>query len=706
MPQYQGVWNLAQQAQALTSQRWVTDPLFRNTTLLLQADNAAGGAQNNTFLDSSSNAFAITRNGGNPGMTQGSFSPFSATGWSNFCQTAGTDYINCGSQAAYAFGTGKYTIEFFVYPTAAGGSDAVFASIETVSTGWYISRNLNAGVALNARGTGAVITTNSYQIPLNQWTHVVITRNSTAANDTRIFVNGVLAVAGTDANNWSATGNLFLMNTGVAGYNAAGYISNVRLIKGSIPTSYQTASTTSGTVVFIPPSAALTTTSQGATSTDVSLLTCQSNRFADNSGTPKTITLVGTPYVQAFSPFAPQYQYTPTITGSSGYFDGTGDYLSAAANAAFNFSTGNFTVEFWYYPLSISSSRTILDINYATAPNCTVQPNGGTMIFYYNGSSTITASQSDVVGTWSHYAIVRNGTTITMYRNGVSVGSATYSGNVGSSSVLCKISSDSFPMQGYLANFRIVKGVAVYTGAFSAPIALLSTSGSASASAYSSTTNVNTTFDASSCSLLLNFTNAGILDGTMKNNLETVGNAQVSTSVVKYGSGSIFLDGTGDWLSMPMSGAFSIPANSPFTVEGWFYLTAAQANYRMLFSDNATAPTYFTVTSTGLEAQFGGVPGTIASCSFNFVTGTWYHIALVRNDANRISIYVNGVAQTITNPTQSAAFLYQGTTLWVGRFGTATTYEYNGYMDDLRVTKGIARYTRNFTPPQVALPRQ
>ncbi len=281
---------------------------------MLLPGNGTNGAQNNTFLDSSSNNFTITRNGN---TTQGTLSPFSQTGWSNFCGTAGTDYINGGSQTAYTFGTGKYTIEFFVYPTTAGSTDTVFASIESLNTGWYISRNLNAGVALNARAVGAVVSTNSYQIPLHQWTHVVITRNSTATNDTRIFINGVLAVAGTDANNWSGTGSLLLMNAGATGYNAAGYISNVRLIKGSIPTSYQTTSTTAGTTVFTSPSAALTTTSQGATSTDVSLLTCQSNRFVDNSGTPKTITLNGAPSVQAFSPFAPTAAYSASTNGGS-----------------------------------------------------------------------------------------------------------------------------------------------------------------------------------------------------------------------------------------------------------------------------------------------------------------------------------------------------------------------------------------------------
>jgi hypothetical protein len=60
MPQYQGVWTLEQQAQALTNQQWVTDPNFKNTTLLLQADGTGSGSQNQTFLDGSTNNFFIT----------------------------------------------------------------------------------------------------------------------------------------------------------------------------------------------------------------------------------------------------------------------------------------------------------------------------------------------------------------------------------------------------------------------------------------------------------------------------------------------------------------------------------------------------------------------------------------------------------------------------------------------------------------------
>ena len=114
--QYQGVWSLQSAAQLQSTQRWVTDPLFENTTLLLQANDAANGAQNNTFLDSSSNAFAITRNGN---TTQGSFTPFSLQpgAWSAYL----TSVYGSSTFTSRTLFNGNSTIELWVYPNALSG---------------------------------------------------------------------------------------------------------------------------------------------------------------------------------------------------------------------------------------------------------------------------------------------------------------------------------------------------------------------------------------------------------------------------------------------------------------------------------------------------------------------------------------------------------------------------------------------------------
>jgi hypothetical protein len=167
----------------------------------------------------------------------------------------------------------------------------------------------------------------------------------------------------------------------------------------------------------------------------------------------------------------------------------------------------------------------------------------------------------------------------------------------------------------------------------------------------------------------------------------------------------MLFDGTGDYLFVPRW--TGINANENFTAEVWIYLTAAPANYRMMISDsNGNASKYWTLNASGMEAQFGTIASTSAVCAFTFAQNTWYHLALVRNNGV-VSMYVNGVAQTVTYPNQTASYLDQNSILQVGRWlGATTTYEFFGYMDDLRITKGVARYTANFIPPLVALPRQ
>jgi hypothetical protein len=112
-------------------------------------------------------------------------------------------------------------------------------------------------------------------------------------------------------------------------------------------------------------------------------------------------------------------------------------------------------------------------------------------------------------------------------------------------------------MNGYISDIRVVKGTAVYTTTFTPPTAPLN-----------AITNT---------SYLLKFTNAGIYDHAMLNDLETVGNAQVSTSVVKYGTGSMYFDGAGDYLSRPASSLYAL-GTGDFTIEAWVYANTTITN--------------------------------------------------------------------------------------------------------------------------------
>ena len=663
------------------------DPYFNQTTLLLHGDGT-NGAQNNTFLDSSTNNFAITRNGN---TTQGTFSPFSqAAGyWGNYFDGTG-DYLRLASNAAFTVGTGDLTIEAWVYITSFGGGAT--AGYNGIISGRLLTTEYpGLGLVLDNYKFSFTIFNNSaalidsVQAPTNQWVHVVGVRSGTNA---ALFVNGVRKASSTNSEN--GTSSVMIIGRfydATDDYYFNGYISNARLVKG--------------TAVYDPTQTTLTVPTTPLTAiTNTSLLTCQSNRFVDNSTNNFTLTANGNVAVQPFSPFAPTAAYSPTVNGGSGYFDGTGDYLTTASNIAMNMGTGDFTVEFWLncgaqianYPTAVGSlassfttGATSIQVGHVAYPN--------QISFYANGNdaSIVTSSSNVCNSAWHHIAITRNGSnwrcfvdgvqegfnnsrtdSITFATNGTGIGGDGWNGANGF-------------FKGYLSDVRIIKGTALYTANFTPPTAPV-------------TAITNT-------SLLTNFTNAGIFDNAMKNDLETVGNAQISTSVVKFGTGSMYFDGTGDYLTAPQSTLYDF-GTGDFTVEFWTYMNAtADTTFIGKFISGAYAWLVQYISGTGLRFYWGN-NGTLDS----FVVGswspsisTWYHVAVTRASGT-LKLFING---TQVGTTTNSSSYTSVTSLSIGRNADGGGIQYlNGYIDDIRITKGVARYTANVTPPTVAFPNQ
>jgi hypothetical protein len=399
----------------------------------------------------------------------------------------------------------------------------------------------------------------------------------------------------------------------------------------------------------------------------------------------------GTPSVQAFSPFLTTTSYDPSLHGGSAYFDGTGDYLSAPSNSAFAFGTGNFTLECWIYVSSPSDTpiyegRTSGD----SSLGFTLTAYSSTVIRIFCGSVLISATVANYTNQWTHVAVVKNSGTTTLYVNGVSGGTTASLGNLTDTQPLIgagRYTSSASPsayMLDYISNFRIVKGTAVYTGNFTPPTSQL-------------TAIANT-------SLLANFTNAGIIDQSGKNNLETVGNAQVSTAVKKYGSTSMYFDGTGDYLSILSSPNLNF-GTGDFTIEFWFY-APAQGTTRTAFigADVAYGANFWTIQLNNTSPAYSSriqlwcynmnAAAVVAVGSTTLSVNTWYHVAVVRN-GSAITIYVNG---TSDGTATSSASLDGGVSQAISIAKNSTDY-YTGYIDDLRITKGVARYTSNFTAP-------
>lgn len=631
------------------------DDKFNYVTMLLHGDGT-NGAQNNTFLDSSTNNFTITRNGN---TTQGSFSPY-GDNWSN--NFNGTSSVSFPSNSAFAFDTGAYTVEMWVFVTGVGSSGYSHffnAGNATGAFGFAIYSDYSLNVF--GYGTGGVIAGSANDIAPNQWQHIAVCRSSTSSNATKVYVNGVLKTTGTDSTNWNVTttpsvGGL----TSLSGYSTVGYISNCRVVKG----------TAVYTSAFTPPTAPLTAIS------GTSLLTCQSNRFIDNSTNNFAITVNGSPSVQRFNPFGASTAYSTSVIGGSGYFDGS-DYLTGPTNnAAFQFGTGDFTIEMWVYTANLSAYQTLLEIRSADSlsPYGLFIDNTGKP-YLYDASGIQASSIGVTANAWTHLAFVRTSGTFKIFVNGTSGYSASNTNSEDANGLLKigdNFSSGAFYL-GYLSNYRIVKGTAVYTSNFTPPTSPLTA--------------------ISGTSLLLNFTNGAIFDNAMMNDLETVGNAQISTSVVKYGTGSMSFDGTGDWLLTQNNLTIGF-GTGDFTVEFWINPTNWSNTYAGVIGGQNTNSLWIGKNTSNFVLRASNNTDLVSYGTMP-TTGTWTHIAITRSGTTARMFYdgTQVASATTGHNFVNAAF-------YIGQDGGGNAF--TGYLDDMRITKGYARYTANFTPPTAA----
>lgn len=195
-----------------------------------------------------------------------------------------------------------------------------------------------------------------------------------------------------------------------------------------------------------------------------------------------------------------------------------------------------------------------------------------------------------------------------------------------------------------------------------------------------------------------------IKDYATAKTLSVNGNTTISTNQIKTGKNSIYFDGSGDYLSIANNTDFNFETGD-FTVDFWSYNT-----------DSATRTYVFTLKETSkystLKIFYPSGSNDVIYCGsdsapglYNILNGTtlgatvtngWTHIALVRSGNNFYS-FRDGV---IKNTTVSSATMPAGVYATnIGGYTTGSLY-FKGYLQDLRVFKGKALWTSNFTPPR------
>jgi hypothetical protein len=404
--------------------------------------------------------------------------------------------------------------------------------------------------------------------------------------------------------------------------------------------------------------------------------------FRSNSSNAYTITANGTPSVQRFNPFGTTTAYSTSVIGGSGYFDGSGDYLNLTGTAL---GTDIFTYEAWVYLTVLTGYQTIHDSRPSggSSAGFTLQVNPSGTVEAYSGGTMAVTTATLSINQWYHIAFVRNtGNSCAIYINGVSSGTGSNSNNLTSTSISIGKTFDNYYFNGYISNSRIVKGTAVYTSAFTPPTAPLTA--------------------ISGTQLLLLTTNAGIFDNAMMNNLETVGNAQISTSVKKYGTGSMTFNGTTDYLVTYKALNLQMGGGN-FTIECWIYPTS-RTGWRGIFSKGNINQFEYSLgwEDSVLTARLNDNGSFTVTDTVNL--NAWNHVAYVRN-GTAFTVYINGVSRGSTTSSTSFITTQSNEPFLVGYYDFISNYAYYvGYIDDLRITKGYARYTANFTPPTAAFP--
>lgn len=197
-----------------------------------------------------------------------------------------------------------------------------------------------------------------------------------------------------------------------------------------------------------------------------------------------------------------------------------------------------------------------------------------------------------------------------------------------------------------------------------------------------------------------------------RGNASVASDAQLDTAQYKIGSSSLLLDGTDDYIHYADSDDWYFSGD--FTIDFWVRFAALPPNsfpvhtYAGLcgqYADNANnwGLKIHNSGSGALSLYFLSYPGgapTTAEASVSLSTNTWYHVAVVKTGST-VKMFLDGTSLSVSG---SPTFANVAGALHVGHTCTHSGVDdyLNGHIDEFRISKGIARWTANFTPPTVA----
>lgn len=380
-------------------------------------------------------------------------------------------------------------------------------------------------------------------------------------------------------------------------------------------------------------------------------------------------------------------------------------YLSLAPNTDWAFGLGDFTIECWLYLQSYSGTPQLASNRMQSAGQA------GTWAIYLtsttitilemvaSGGDAVTATVTNLVGAFHHIAIDRANLVATIYVDGVAVASGNLRTNftVATNNLVIGASpGDGAYISGFLDEFRITKGVSRYSENFT-PSVLPFPHGD---------TQYDADYDKVVLHLHCNGENGNNTFVDQKGHtVAAFGGVAHTIAAGKFGGSCAQLGGVNGTSNLYLD------VNTPdlnlgsgdFTIEYWSYsinrFSAPSAVFNFLDASGASALRLEKPASSQSNNLYvmGTLAGTVATTTAN----AWEHFAIVRQGGT-IRVYKNGV-QTTTTTTNVSSLTFNGRVYFAGAPGYAADY---GYMDEIRIAKGLARYPNGvtFTPPVEPFP--
>jgi len=606
------------------------------------------------------------------------------------------DQISTPDGTDLTLGAGDWTIECWFKCTAASGATAALfgqsdAGATNAASSVYCQRNSSDVMRMFVSdGTNLYTITGGTQltnVSNTGWHHLAIVRNGTVL---RMFLDGLQE--GGDVTIGAATVNdssqVFVIGGRTSGATTtwSGWIDEFRLsvgidrysslYLGNLPDSF--------TKVLVHGDGANTTTAiadQGA------------------SAAPHLFTVAGNAQIGTA---------TSKFGGASMLFDGTGDWWRTPDAADLELGSGDWTIDFWFNCTAASGSfKTAIgkdttagtgvnaDRSYAVFRASTQNTMRGNIYAGVSSFGIIGSMQFDNVNNagWHHYALVRSGNNMWQFIDGTQDGqnltllSPTVNDLSGPLGIGSLGDESANPWLGSLDEVRLSVGVARWSA--------LAVNGN------DSFTKLLLHFNGPNTSTVLVSDEFG--SGMQNSKVFTVaGTAKLDTSDSKFGGSSGLFAGGASW-SCPDSNDFTL-GSGDFTVECWFKCTATTGSTVRIAGQNDGAFTTNTRTfllqrlapNDQMQCAVCNASQTVSALSMSRYTDLinpgWHHIAFVRRGANDFILFIDGVLEGRANASTIGAINNSANNMGIGIGGEAVGNTWQGWLDEFRLSVGIARY--------------